>query len=299
MKITETRLREDIDSGKSIRFYGKLFNEYYYDKILTALHFLFDYYGKPELTQTVGMVVQELAIHASLSNCRDIYYHELGYDLNNVEHISQNEASFIDSINETNLEYYKSKAKSNGLYLNVEIQHNYSAITVLVTNNSTPSTPFEGKLREYLKKAMHYNSIMEYFENNVEDPDGRGIGLALAIILLKESMLRPELMRLGYKNKIMTSRVEIPLDQNYVSIRDRILRDEKIVPFEHSTPLDTKYKASEVITVKCPLCQNDVDERIFFDELPPEFSIDTAKKEHELWRESMGACANCITIYSN
>ena len=58
------------------------------------------------------------------------------------------------------------------------------------------------------------------------------MGLAFSLLMLKEEQLRPELMRMGNIGDINTSRLEIPFDSSFQSIRDRIMNDEEITPFE-------------------------------------------------------------------
>ena len=98
-------------------------------------------------------------------------------------------------------------------------------------------------LRKYLRQAMQYTNIMDYFQDHPEDPQGRNLGLALSLILLRESGLRPDLMRMGKPGSKNYSRIEIPFNvDSYKNIRDKILNDELIVPFEKSNLIPPQFR---------------------------------------------------------
>jgi hypothetical protein len=68
------------------------------------------------------------------------------------------------------------------------------------------------------------------------------MGLAFSIIILKESGLRPDLMRISKAGSGAYSRIEIPFVNEYQSIRDKILKDESIVPFERKSLVPPEFQ---------------------------------------------------------
>ena len=195
-------------------------------------------------------------------------------------------------------QYYRAAARARGLYLRVRIVHNHVGMRVEVENNSMHSQPLEERLRQYLSRAMQYSSIMEYYSDHPEDADGRGVGLALALLMLKEEHLRPELMRLGQNDGRTVSRLEIPFDTAYLSIRDRIERGEDIRPFATTISVPAGLAIQDQIYVQCPICQNQVDERVFFPEISTDMlNFDLVRRIRADWAGQQGACASCLATY--
>jgi len=150
---------------------------------------------------------------------------------------------------------------------------------------------------------MDYSDVMQYFDDHPEDQDGRRFGLAFSILALRGEGLRPELMRVGRSGDEIVSRLEIPLDDSFSSIRDRIRRGEEVRPFtgEGTAPnlRELSLSIDETVFRGCPLCGRQVDERVFFQPAPDEW-IDPARVREERadWNADDGACATCLATFA-
>lgn len=259
-------------------------------------------YDRGTLHPVVLAVAQELCLWASLANMRQVYFSEYGLDLNDPEQLRNREPGFQASINRGREAYYRAEVKSRELYLRVRLSHNSAGMRIEILNNAIHSEPLEKRLREYLAQAMQYDSIMRYYEDHPEDQDGRGVGLALSVLMLKEEDLRPELMRLGKSGDETVSRLEIPFDTTYASIRDRIERGEELRPFSGSglvpAELPPGVAIQDHLSVECPICRNQVDERVFFPEVSPDMlNFERVRVDRGDWSGDQGACASCLAIY--
>jgi len=129
------------------------------------------------------------------------------------------------------------------MYVHMVFEHETTGLNIKVYNVSNNTLDQEKYLRSYLKQAMNYTNVLDYFKDHAEDPQGKNMGLAFSIIILKESGLRPDLMRISKSGKGAYSRIEIPFVNTYESIRDRILKDEPIVPFERKSLVPPEFQA--------------------------------------------------------
>ena len=128
------------------------------------------------------------------------------------------------------------------MYVHVVFEHEVTGLNVKVHNVSDNTLNQEKYLRNYLKQAMNYTNVLDYFQDHPEDPQGKNLGLAFSIIILKESGLRPDLMRISKAGSGAYSRIEIPFVNEYQSIRDKILKDESIVPFERKSLVPPEFQ---------------------------------------------------------
>ena len=300
VKLTGDELTEAINSGRPFEIQGYTLTQNYQDKLQFALRLCLEQNEKQDLFPVVFSVIQELTLWSSLAVMRHIYFEERNLDLNDPEILEKHEADFQKSVNQANIQGYRRKARARSLYLNTRVVHNQAGLRVEVITNATHSRTLEEKLRRLLRQAMGYKDVMEYFADNPQDQDGRGLGLAFSILMLKEEKLRPELLRLGQSGEVMTSRLEIPFDTSFQSIRDRILNDEEVLPFENKNLVPEGIEpAVETDKTTCPICNQEISLQVFFNVVPPGMmDEDLVRSIIDGWDNEMGACASCIAIYS-
>ena len=208
-----------------------------------SLRIILKVYDKLELHPIIFGVTQELVRFSTMTNKRYIFYKKNQLELDGEETFLKHESQFLKSVTTSSGINYREELIHNKMYVSTVVDHNDIGITIKVYNMAEFQLNQEFYLRNYLKLAMNYNNIMEYFNDHPEDPHGRSMGLALSIIILKEAGLRPDLMRMGKPGSKSYSRIEIPFNvDTYKSIRDRILNDESIVPFEKPNLIPAQFR---------------------------------------------------------
>ena len=298
-QITDLDLETAIQAGKAFELRGTNLSVQLQQNLERVLQAILRHYDRPELLPVIFSVVQELALWASLANMRQIYFEEEDLDLADDEHIDHNEEQFQKSLKNRGATDYGRRIQERGLYLMIRLNHSGAGLRFVIRNNAIHSVALEDRMRRFLRQAMNYSDIMDYYKDNPSDVDGRQVGFAYSILMLKDAGLRPELMRLGQVDDENLSRLEIPFDPGFHSIRDRLARNENLTPFDPAQSLfPDSLEPPPVQTVICPVCQEIVDERIFFDVLDPGM-IDTGRLAYikSDWRIEDGACASCVASH--
>jgi hypothetical protein len=249
-KISDSELKTGIGEGKVIAMNCFTLTDSFVKNLEIVVKTILEFYKKEELLPSIFSSVQELINWTSLTNKRYIYYKQNNIELTDEATFLGVESKFLATINQTNAESYRNTIIENKMYIHTTFEHSEESLNIKVYNYSENVQNQEDYLRNYLSDAMNYKSVLEYFDTHTEDPQGKNLGLAFSIIILKEAGLRPELMRisnLGTKGSF--SKIEIPFQNSYISLRDKILNDEKIVPFERKPLVPEKF-------------QQELDERI-------------------------------------
>lgn len=241
--ISEEELTEAIEKGLKIGLNCYTPVSSFLKNLEIVLRLILNYYQKNEFLSTIFGVLQELVAFSCKSNMRYVFYRRNGYELTSMETFQEVEPLFLREISTTEkfLEY-RQELILHKMNVQTVIDHSELALNVRVYNKSEEQLNQDFYVRDYLRKAMKYENINEYFQDHPEDPDGKNIGLAFSIILLKEAGLRPDLMRFGKPGLGNYSRIEIPFVNEYKSIRDRILNDETIVPFEKPNLIPPQFR---------------------------------------------------------
>jgi hypothetical protein len=240
--ITEEELQLGIEQGQKIGLNCYTPVSSFLRNLETVLRLILRYYERSDLLPTIFGVVQELISFSCISNMRYIFYERYGYTLDSNEKFLEIEPLFLKEVSSSKNFSFREELIRRKMIVQTVIEHNDIALNIKVYNKSEHQLDQEFYIRDYLRKAMQYSDVNEYFEDHPEDPQGKNIGLAFSIILLKEAGLRPDLMRFGKPGIGGYSRIEIPFTNDYQSLRDRILKDESIVPFEKPNLIPEQFR---------------------------------------------------------
>ncbi|KAA1291056.1 hypothetical protein [Leptospira interrogans] len=282
-----TRLLRAIEAGTKIELDGYILNDSFRSNLEKFVKLCLENYNKNDLAPVVYSVIQEMLLRATVSNLREYFCQENGIDFFDQNSFDSSEEQFRKFLNTLDLKTVRDSLKSKGLFLKVIIRHNHTGLAAEVFNNSK-SIPFiEERLRKYLASAMEYKNLMDYYNSYPEDKEGRNLGLAFSILMLRETGLKPELLRISSRNDVHISRLEIPFGEEYKSIRKQILKSS-IFTNENQEP-ELPWKTS-----RCSYCGRTVDDRIFFSKIPEDIPV---KGIPEPVRSGNGICAWCFSSY--
>ncbi|EKR35371.1 hypothetical protein [Leptospira interrogans] len=282
-----TRLLRAIEAGTKIELDGYILNDSFRSNLEKFVKLCLENYNKNDLAPVVYSVIQEMLLRATVSNLREYFCQENGIDFFDQNSFDSSEEQFRKFLNTLDLKTVRDSLKSKDLFLKVIIRHNHTGLAAEVFNNSK-SIPFiEERLRKYLASAMEYKNLMDYYNSYPEDKEGKNLGLAFSILMLRETGLKPELLRISSRNDVHISRLEIPFGEEYKSIRKQILKSS-IFTNENQEP-ELPWKTS-----RCSYCGRTVDDRIFFSKIPEDIPV---KGIPEPVRSGNGICAWCFSSY--
>ncbi|ASV06798.1 hypothetical protein B2G47_13840 [Leptospira interrogans serovar Canicola] len=282
-----TRLLRAIEAGTKIELDGYILNDSFRSNLEKFVKLCLENYNKNDLAPVVYSVIQEMLLRATVSNLREYFCQENRIDFFDQNSFDSSEEQFRKFLNTLDLKAVRDSLKSKDLFLKVIIRHNHTGLAAEVFNNSK-SIPFiEERLRKYLASAMEYKNLMDYYNSYPEDKEGKNLGLAFSILMLRETGLKPELLRISSRNDVHISRLEIPFGEEYKSIRKQILKSS-IFTNENQEP-ELPWKTS-----RCSYCGRTVDDRIFFSKIPEDIPV---KGIPEPVRSGNGICAWCFSSY--
>ncbi|EKQ85229.1 hypothetical protein [Leptospira kirschneri] len=282
-----TRLLRAIETGTKIELGGYILNDSFRSNLEKFVKLCLENYNKNDLTPVVYSVIQEMLLQATISNLREYFCQENKIDFFDQNSFDSSEEQFRKFLNTLDPKAVRNSLKSKDLFLKVIIRHNHTGLAAEVFNNSK-SIPFiEERLRKYLASAMEYKNLMDYYDSYPEDKEGRNLGLAFSILILRETSLKPELLRISSGKDVHISRLEVPFGEEYKSIRKQILKSSLFTNESQEPELPWK-------TSRCSYCGRTVDDRIFFSKIPEDIPV---KEIPEPVRSGNGICAWCLSSY--
>ncbi|MFN4244594.1 MAG: histidine kinase [Brevinematia bacterium] len=211
-----------IDEGKYffIKFYS--ISEEIERRINIVITKIFEKYNRSDLSDVIYVCVKELVLNSSKANIKRIVFEENNVDISDEKSFIVGMMKFKEELSEMNLPKYLPKLIDKDLYISVAFYHSPDGVRIEVVNNVRITKFEDRRIREKLKKAMGYDDISQFYLEQGDELEGAGLGIALIVMLLKGVGIDPSLFRVsGPNNNYVLARIEVPLTENYVSVRKK------------------------------------------------------------------------------
>ncbi|WP_078125636.1 histidine kinase [Leptospira alexanderi] len=220
IELIRTRSQITLQSS---RMNSKL--EHYVLKIITEI---LTKVGQTRYIEMLYTITKEMSINGIKANQKRVFFEDEGLDIRNPEHYEKGIAAFKAKFSEKMVDEYGKRCLARGISIKLNIIYTNEGLVVEVTNNTPVIQEEEKRMREKMKKAMSYNDIAEFYMDNMDNTEGAGLGIALIMILLKSENIDPHLFRIITGEHETTSRVEIPFSKNYISTRNKELKENNL-----------------------------------------------------------------------
>lgn len=178
-------------------------------------------FGQIRYLDMLYTILKELAINGIKANQKRIFFEENGLNIMDETQYAEGLVKFKASFSDEMAEEYGEKCRKRGVFCQLDFFFTEHGMYIECVNN-TPILPAEEKrLREKMKKSMAYDSIAEFYMDNMDNTEGAGLGIAMTMILLKNEGIDPNLFRIVTKPDKTLARIEVPFTSDYVTFRDK------------------------------------------------------------------------------
>lgn len=166
--------------------------------------------------------VKELMVTASSSNIRKTFFIEARIDENNREVYDLAKKNVRKLMNEHYLNYMRTKLQKYNRNVEVHIEERKNGVMIMVQNPTVLHDEEERVIRDTFRKAMISDdvNISLLYDGTSADESYHTLGLVMIINLLKDVGINPAYFRMGVVKNNTIARIEIPLTQDYVGLRD-------------------------------------------------------------------------------
>ena len=202
-----------IEAGEPIEISFPVFNRSIQDAIHLVVDEILRKYGKDELKECVYTTLKELVCNGIKANLKHAVFNDYRIDPSDEASLRKGLDILKKIIAENDPDEIEKKARENGLYVTLNIIHSQHRIIVIVENNSVLTELEERRIREKFGKAMKYDSIADFYMDNLDDSEGQGIGITMIVLMLKGNNISPHSFTIDMKSKDITrAKIEFPID---------------------------------------------------------------------------------------
>ncbi len=204
--------------------------------IIRSIHRYLNHYDLGYINHEITNIVKELVNNAIKANLKRIYFLVKNLDIDKTEDYRLGMDSFKQEVYDAGNGEYFEKLKSSGLVVRVAFKTTDDILFINVINNAPILSSELVKINARIKKAYKYNDIAEAFEEVLDDSEGAGLGLIIAMMIFKNIGMTSDAFRIYKKNKLTIAAIAIPQTigkkESRIKIAEEILREvEEIQAF--------------------------------------------------------------------
>lgn len=185
-----------------------------------------DNYDLSYLREPVISIVKELVANAIKANLKRLFFKQMSLDITKTDDYRVGMETFKDKVYGDERDYLDLLERSK-LVVRVAFKCADEHLYINVINNVPILDPEVAKINARVKKAYTYNDIAEAFDDVLDDSEGAGLGLIIAMMIFKNTGLPHDSFRIYRKNDLTIAAIAIP--QSLTVIKSRIRVAEEVL----------------------------------------------------------------------
>lgn len=213
LSVDTAKIKMAINSGVplSITTYTLPHNmEVYMNEILTTF---FKELHQEQMIQYITYCQNELITNAKKANTKRVYFKEKGLDINNPADYEEGMKNFkVETL--SNINYYLSKQKHEGLYVRLVIQVRDNVIKMEIHNNVELTYIEYKRIQDKISRAQQYTSIEDTLNSVLDESEGAGLGLIILILMLRKLGMTEDNFQTVCENGVTITRLYLPIYSN-------------------------------------------------------------------------------------
>ena len=201
--------------------------------IIRIFHRYLEKYDILYIKDTVLTVLKELINNAVKANVKRLFFKGQGLDINNNSDYRQGMESFKNEIYSGETNGYFDKLASSSLVVRIAFKASDDMFYVNVINNAPILDSELKKIQARVSKAYKYQDISDAFDDVLDDSEGAGLGLIMALMLFKNSGFPSDAFKIYKKDNLTIVTLSIPKNMTAASestLTDVILQEIKNMP---------------------------------------------------------------------
>lgn len=202
--------------------------------LIKCIYRFLQHYDLIYLHNQIINIVKELVNNAVKANLKRLYFKTKKLNINTTADYRLGMQTFKSDTYESDTDGHYAKLKRANLVVRVifKTEDNYLYISVV---NNVPILDLElEKINSRIKKAYQYQDISEAFDDVLDDSEGAGLGLIMALMIFKNIGMPPESFRVYRKNGLTIAAIAIPQTMSRIKSRvrvsDEILKEIDAIP---------------------------------------------------------------------
>lgn len=203
-------------------------------QIIKIIHRYLEQYDLLFHKDTIISITKELVNNAIKANAKRIYFESSGLDIGNPAQYRKGMETFKEHVFESQNAEILSSLDGSKYVVRITFSTSSDNILVNIKNNVTILEPELKKIKSRISKAYKYNDIAEAFTDVLDDSEGAGLGLIMALMLLKNSGFPQDSFSVEQHEMGTSASLYIPYNktrpESHFKITEEIVKEIEEIP---------------------------------------------------------------------
>lgn len=202
--------------------------------MIKILHRFLERYDLLYMKDVLYSVLKELINNAIKANIKRLYFQAQGLNIDDTDDYRTGMERFKEATYGNDSSYEFSNLKKENMLVRVSFIAHSDKMIFHVINNAPILEEEVSKIEARVKKAYKYNDISEAFDDVLDDSEGAGLGLIMALMLFKNIGLPADTFQVARKNNLTVAAIRIPqmIDRAeiHTKITEEIMKEIESIP---------------------------------------------------------------------
>lgn len=203
-------------------------------QVIKIIHRYLEQYDLIFHKDTILSIVKELVNNAIKANLKRIYFESKGLDIQNPANYREGMESFKEDVFETPGSATIAALDGSKYIVRVSFATSGNNIRIEVRNNIPILESELNKIKARVNKAYKYQDIAEAFTDVLDDSEGAGLGLIMALMLLRNSGFPKDSFKINRTDNLTSVNLSIPynttIPETHARITEEIIKEIAEIP---------------------------------------------------------------------
>jgi HD-like signal output (HDOD) protein len=185
------------------------------------------------LKEMILTIMRELITNAVKANTKRLYFKLNNLDIKNQDEYRRGMEKFKEDVYSKEHDIFD-KLQEVNLIVRVLFESLPGILRITVTNNIPLLKVELKKIESRLKEAYAYNDITEAFDKVLDDSEGAGLGLIMAMMLFKSAGLPADSFKIKSEKGLTSAILTVPLKTDRyrfnIKIADELIKEVEKIP---------------------------------------------------------------------
>lgn len=203
-------------------------------QIIKMIHRYLEHYDLLFHKDTIISIVKELINNAIKANLKRLYFESAGLNINDNSNYRQGMETFKDTVFQSNESELIKSLQGSRYMVRVTFSSTTENLSISVINNNPILESELNKIKSRVAKAYKYQDISEAFIDVLDDSEGAGLGLIMALMLLKNSGFPQNVFTISRNETLTSVNLSIPhkvmTPEIHFKVTEEILKEIEEIP---------------------------------------------------------------------
>ncbi len=203
-------------------------------QIIKIIHRYLEHYDLLFHKDTIISIIKELINNSIKANLKRLYFESAGLDINDSKSYRNGMETFKEAVFQSQESDLIKTLQGSKYMVRVSFCSTADNLSISVINNNPILESEMNKIKSRVTKAYKYQDISEAFIDVLDDSEGAGLGLIMALMLLKNSGFPQNVFTISRNDTLTSVNLSIPrkvmTPETHFKITEEIMKEIENIP---------------------------------------------------------------------